>query len=485
MMNALLLSSINKCTKYNDLYQLGDISMFRAEFVSETDIEFTISSHVFRINVIPGVYRSLPDTNENDEIESVTDYYVGTKTTRDGTDVTFIPAIGSNGRWQQIMRIDSLIDQARKIAYLELQAIFYDTTPKYTSARFANRIKHLFLQADWGYNKSVMVKGYHKSISSIMSENMPIDERNVNMVVQIGEWLYGKNSKTLKVTKKGLTKIKSIYDNHLCDVLMLRRTVDEGDDPEFYTQVFPNYEEPYGITIYTQIGSPQTDFLGSDIEDWRFSVDINPLVFRCKYNDLSNLDDNASEVDLFDPDPRTTMGIINKGALSIVMDRVFSDIVDNNFALYMDLYTTGDPGLTTDISKVTTFLGELVKQIKLNYPSGSKQDTSGYTAFNRRSDGVTLFAIGSVFIAMALDGIGLVDLAIDREITKEMTWDNIFYDIQRTDAMLKDLPTNFELVDFLEVEPQSMEGEVLLSEIGAVCASIMYQMTNEEGSDNA
>lgn len=462
------------------------------------DISFRINNHAFTVNLLTNVYRTLPEEAGEDMLETITGYYTGTIATEKKP--PFIPATKITPEiWTKICMFDNMIDWAKKDAYLMLQEIFFDQTPAYTPTRFANRVLHVFTTMyAFAYNadlnpemtSAMAMDSFCWMVMKILDvTNIPHEMLTNKDLAWIGAQLYPDLSIAKRypfsISAKGIQVIKKKYDSFLCDMLQLERFVDEGKDPEYYTRVFPNYEDPYGVTIYTQIGFPEKGFLGSDVENWSFSLSVNPMTFTCKYTNLDPETDNHDEIDVFHPDPRL-IEEPRKSVLALIGDALFNEIILDDFKIYETLYTTGNPGLTTPTAKVTEFADQLLKKICLDYPKTKKEENSRQLSYQARpcNDGVTLIAIGSVFLAVAIDGIGLVDIALDREITPDMTWDDIFYNVARTEDVLADLSNNFELTDWLIVAPQNDESKLLLSEIGTLCASVLYQMSNEEEKEH-
>lgn len=460
-----------------------------------TDLRITINEHDFIVNMTPCVYRESVTTEEaeNEDLSSLTDYYVGTHApTPDGDRLLILASNLSNApSWENIMMLDTLLDHAKKLSYLHLQHIFCDPTPKYTPKRLENRIRVVFREMI-GYgddandvhsslrHQNLMSTYIYKLWSDVLEREYPDDQNN--LLHLLAESLYKNNVyPAFRVSARGLITIKEIYDNILRDVFGLSSMVDEGEDPEFYTRVFPDYESYYGVEIYTEIGYPKNKFL-YDIEGIRFVLYLNLVTLSCKCNII---DDESGlinkEADLFNPDPRTIEEPI-KGALSIVVDRMFDRLIKDRFSLYRKIYTTFNPGLETSQKKITTFIDKLTSLIRLNYPSNNPDNDLLATHYFACGDGVTFLAVGHVYFALALDGVGLVDIALDKEIDNTCTWEDIFYNNELRDnsKAIQDLVNNFEMVSFLNVAPQTNEGSVLLSELGITCARIMTEMANEE-----
>lgn len=457
-----------------------------------TDIFVHKDRDVFQVNLIKGVYRSFAEDFDKDLIGGVTDYYIGST----GIDTTLVIPAGVTGKgdvWTTICKSDNFIGWVKQEAYLTMKSIYFDQTPAYTPTRFINRAIHVLagINREMGIDELTIVNVYMNALATILFEPTTSDtDLNMTMCKHIADKMYLQarpDKAAFAVSADGLVFLKNKYDRLLQDVLQVRGTVDEGEDPEYYTKIFPDYETPYGITIYTQIGSPRNEFLGDNIEDWRFSLSINPVTFTCKYAmfDEENPDVANADVDIFDPDPRV-LDEPRKSALAVLVDALFEEMRDNQFSFYKELYTVGDQCLMVPGKKEKRFKELLLKKIRLDYPASPENKLAGgdtWMSCISFDNGITLLAIGKVMLAVAIDGVGLIDSAIEGEITKDMSWDDIFYNVDRISygyEELSKLPHNFEFVDYLNVAPESTEGITLLAELGVLCARILYQMSEEE-----
>lgn len=466
-----------------------------------TDLRITINEHDFIVNMINCVYRESVLTEEAEETEGVdisflTDHYVGTHapTSKGDNRLLILASNLSNAPyWENIMMLDAMLGHAKKLSYLHLQLTFCDPTPNYTAKRFVNRIHQLFHRierytgdsSNHTSNYQQNLDAYAKGLCAVLEESNNLSNDPDYLLHTMAETMYGAEKRSyydaFRVSKKGLTWIKNVYNDQLCEVFGLRRTVDEEEDPEFYTQVFPDYESHYGVEIYTQIGYPKNKFL-DDIEGIQFTLYLNLVTFSCKCTIIEGGSEwVGKETDLFNPDPRTIEEPI-KGALSIVVDGIFDRLMDSKFTSYQEIYTIFNPGLETDQKKVNVFIDKLTNLIRLNYPSNNPDNDSLAIHYFRCGDGITFLAVGHVYFALALDGVGLVDVALDKEIDNTCTWEEIFYsnDLRDNEKAIQELVNNFEMVNFLNVAPQTNEGSVLLSEMGVTCARIMTEMANEE-----
>lgn len=461
-----------------------------------TIITIKIQNKEFIMDVIEGMYRTIEsDSVINDQL----DFYAGNHI--EGDDVNVLPMITSSSEeWGSIVMYDAAIQYARVIAYTKLSSMFYDSIPRYTPARFKNRLYHLIGTMNTVTEKSTQsfrwAEGYILALANKLSPFNPDLNKILNdlsgFFKRVGSCLYDSDP-VFHLTKRGINKLQDRYEYHLSKVFRLQKLVKEGSDPEFATGIFPNYLERYSITIFTSIGWAESEYLSEEIDGWSFFLTINPLTFTCKYS--SNVPWVDQGVDLFHMDPRLPLNMpaaVNKNALMIVMDRLFTDIAENKSDILDQLYTKdeNDTGLRTTDERVTLFITELVKQVRLNYSIATEQEDGKSSAnstdwYKWRSfnDGITIIVVGCVYIEMALDGPGLVDIALDHNLTKEEDWSDIFYDKQISDEDFN-IDHNFANVEKLHCDGTlSVESDVLLHDISEICTSIMYQKMTE-GDDN-
>ena len=430
----------------------------------------------------------------NESVDAELNFYAGEKVVRDHENQWIIPVNYTD--WFSIKAIDVYIEHVRNNAYLKLANAYADSTPQYTPARFASRIEWLRSGDSWvlpmlpseGSPMDVSAQLMQKLYEIITGEpsGMP-HYPTLDELKGIGREIFTEEKPRVHLKKKGINGLKRIYDKCLKKILKLSDTVKEGESPEFYTVAFPSYLDNCSVIIYTQIGVPENEYM-RDLEEVSFCLTINPLTFSCKYSVDFPWADNPRDLFSLDPtDPTNSVLSRNaRNALMFVMDYVFTSIVDGGFELFCDLYTN-DPtksGLASDEKTISKFVNGLVKEIKRNYSSSDdEQDlTTNNSWYNWRAcdDGITIVVVGSVYIAIALDGPGLIDIAIDHNIGVDETWDDIFYNKNAKSLDLK-IDNNFENVEYLNQvgATLSAESNTTITEMGDMAIGIMYRMKGE------